>query len=497
MTHSLLLGHLLVARQFYLDWAPDANLIQTFGYYMSKNWKKFFPGEKHCPPVVYVDMWPIANPMAFSMEAYVSNQIEIGHSLPKSPMQGQFLNPISNGKDLNCMHGEEWQTWRSRFNPGFSKTNIRAWAPAFLEEVESFVQVLSDLSGQDGKWGPVFQLEKISGNLAFDAAGRVILEQLERMEITLNIRKLLWRATPMFQMQVRRKRQELFEILQPFILKGLEGAEPNGPRTIIQSAIAECQDESRGASKYGSSADNNFVELVFYQLMIFFFGGDDAISIVIPWMFKHLQSNPECLHKLREEHATILGEDPDAAAEKIRETPHVLDLLQYTMAVIKESLRLNPATITIRQGQPDFTLKIDGSGCDWPTHGFDLFDSSITIHHDPRNFQKPLKFIPDRFLVPDGHHLHPQKNIWRGFQLGPRKCIGQEMAMVVLKIVLVLVVRKFDIEMAWEEWDQVQRKNGIKVSKTLVEGERMYTTGKATSHPKDGAPVHVRLRNSA
>lgn len=175
MTHSFLLGHLPVVRQFYLDWASDANFIQTFGYYISKHWKQHFPNETQCPPVVYVDVWPIATPMAFSLEAYVSNQIEIGQSLPKSPMQGEFLRPISNGRDLNCMHGEEWRMWRSRFNPGFSKSNIRNWIPALLEDVEAFAQVLRGSAGENGQWGPVFQLEKISGDLALDTTGRVVL----------------------------------------------------------------------------------------------------------------------------------------------------------------------------------------------------------------------------------------------------------------------------------------------------------------------------------
>jgi cytochrome P450 len=175
MSHSFLFGHLFVVIQFYRDWAFDANFIQTFGFYMSKHWTKFFPNENHCPPVIYVDVWPISRPMAFSTQAYISNLMEIQNSLPKSPMQGEFLNPISNGKDLNCMHGEEWKMWRSRFNPGFSLSNIRTWIPAVLEEVEAFANVLKNLSGGEGEWGQVFPFEQISSNLAFDVTGRVVL----------------------------------------------------------------------------------------------------------------------------------------------------------------------------------------------------------------------------------------------------------------------------------------------------------------------------------
>ncbi|KAJ5879882.1 Cytochrome P450 [Penicillium solitum] len=514
MPHSFLLGHFLIVIQFYRDWAFDANFIQTFGFYIIKYWPKFFPNEQQCPPVIYLDVWPIARPMAFSLQAYVSNQMEIGSSLPKSPMQGEFLNPISNGRDLNCMHGDEWHMWRSRFNPGFSRTNIRTWIPAIIEEVETFANVLRGLSGGDGQWGQVFPFEQISSNLAFDVTGRVVLdtrlnsqslypspftiayrEQLSRMEITLSPRKLLWRITPLFKLIVRRKRNQLFKHLRPFITKGINAA-TDSPRTIIRSAVEEYTSERGVKGTTTNNPDEAFIEQVFYQLMIFFFGGDDALSITIPRVFRQLQLNPECVAKLQAEHDAILGSDPSLAAEKIREAPHILDSLQYTLGVIKETLRMNPATITIREGQPSFNLKINGEDEPWPTDGFDLFDSSITIHHDPANFVDPLKFMPERFSALEGDRLHPAKNIWRGFQLGPRKCIGQELAVVVLKLVLVFTVRSFDIEMAWDKWDKVRELQGLKVDRRTVEGERMYTTGKATSHPKDGAPMHVRMRTS-
>lgn len=316
------------------------------------------------------------------------------------------------------------------------------------------------------------------------------------MEITLSPRKLLWRATPWFKIAVQRKRHQLFQYLRPFILEGIERSS-EGPRTIVRSAVEEFTREV--AAKKDAEAktpDDAFIEQVFYQLMIFFFGGDDALSITIPRVFTQLQRNPECLAKLQAEHDAILGPGPGLAAERIREAPHILDSLQYTMGVIKETLRMNPATITIREGQPSFNFKIKGEDEPWPTDGFDLFDSSITIHHDPENFVDPHRFIPERFSVPEGHRLHPAKDVWRGFQLGPRRCIGQELAVVVLKLVLVFTVRSFDIESAWDEWDKVRELQAIKVDRQTVEGERMYTTGKATSHPKDGAPMHVRLRNS-
>jgi hypothetical protein len=317
------------------------------------------------------------------------------------------------------------------------------------------------------------------------------------MEITINPFKVLFKATPFFTLFVNYKRREMFELLRPLILQNIETFSALKPHTIIQAAVKEYSQEV--ASKGWSRAyDEAFVKTVFHQLMIFFFSGDDAAAMTTPWAVFHLQHNPEILSTLRAEHDAVLGIDPDAAADRIRANPHVLNALPYTLAVIKETLRLSPATTTMREGQRDFAFHIREHGTDWPeywpTGGFELIDSPKTIHTDPRLFPRPHEFIPERYLVPDSHPLNPAPNTWRAFQLGVRKCIGSELAMMQIKLVLVLMVRKFDIELAWEEWDAMREKQGIKVIRQMVEGERLYTTGKATAHPKDGAPVHLKLR---
>lgn len=37
---------------------------------------------------------------------------------------------------------------------------------------------------------------------------------------------------------------------------------------------------------------------------------------------------------------------------------------------------------------------------------------------------------------------------------GPRNCIGMELALTQLKLVLILTVRTLEIEQAWEDWDK-------------------------------------------
>jgi len=81
-----------------------------------------------------------------------------------------------------------------------------------------------------------------------------------------------------------------------------------------------------------------------------------------------------------------------------------------------------------------------------------------TIHRREDLFPSPDEFIPERFL-PAPHNYPAQKEIvkdsWRPFEKGPRNCIGQELAILEMKIIMVMTLRDFDISSAYEEWDRM------------------------------------------
>ncbi|PQE22545.1 Cytochrome P450 protein [Rutstroemia sp. NJR-2017a BVV2] len=515
--YSYLLGHLPVVLTFHREWAMDANLTQTLGLYIANNWQKFYPRENRRPPIIYLDLWPIAEPLAISIDVSTSNQMVFDKmNLPKSHMEGDYLIPLTKGKDFGSLSGNEWRFWRTTFNPTFGAANIAALVPAICEEVETFTRRLEDRCGDGNTWGQVFPFENVSAELIFDITGRVVIgkrlntqsaspelfsslfrAQLTRMEITLNPLKVLWRWTPMSKGYLTKKRDEMLEWLRPFILESFKRASSSEAETIVEAAAKETR-QNVWIDKVQASCDESFINAVFYQLMICFFASDDAPTSTIPWLFEYLHRSPESLMKLRAEHDSVFGTNPEAAAKAIREEPELLNKLPYTTAVIKETIRLSPATTTIREGHQNFNFHITGFDERWPEYwpsaGFDLLDSPRTIHTDPNIFPKPHEFIPERYLVADTDPLYPPPNAWRGFQLGQRRCIGQVLAYAELKLVLALATRRFDIEPAWEEWDLMLSQQGKKAKPHLVEGERLYITGNATSHPKDGAPVHVRAR---
>jgi sterigmatocystin biosynthesis cytochrome P450 monooxygenase len=168
--------------------------------------------------------------------------------------------------------------------------------------------------------------------------------------------------------------------------------------------------------------------------------------------------------------------------------PYLLKKLPYTLAVIKETLRLYPAVSSTRAGEPNFSVT-DDEGRHFPTDGFLVWANPQPIHRDPKYWPRADEFVPERWLVALGDPLHPIKGAWRPFEHGPRICIGQELAMLEMKgilvVMVVMVVRRFEIALAYKEVDRAKGTKGI----TNVHGERGYQIQRA--QPSEDLPCRV------
>jgi cytochrome P450 len=65
-----------------------------------------------------------------------------------------------------------------------------------------------------------------------------------------------------------------------------------------------------------------------------------------------LQAFPETLKRLREEHDTVFHKDQEKTVALLRENPGLLKDLNYTTAVIQETLRMFPVGLIIRAPLP-------------------------------------------------------------------------------------------------------------------------------------------------
>ena len=260
-------------------------------------------------------------------------------------------------------------------------------------------------------------------------------------------------------------------------------------RSVINLVLRGYMKQNEGAKRLPTHLDRTFRSYATFQIRTFLFAGHDTTSSSLCHTFYLLNKYPETLSKLREEHDRVLGTDPSGAASIISASPKTLNQLVYTTAVIKESMRLFPPASGARQGVDGVDI-MDDESSRYPTSNTMVWILHQPIHRNPKYWPKPDEFIPDRWLVEPNDSLYPTKWAWRPFEFGPRNCIGQNLVMSELKVILALIAREFDIKDAYEEFDKLNSPKGI----VAVNGERAYQIEKGGAHPADYLPCRVFLR---
>lgn len=218
--------------------------------------------------------------------------------------------------------------------------------------------------------------------------------------------------------QIDRYNDAVRDILLPHITAKINGSGRDETRQTVVDLAVKSMDKAIAHEGAGVT-EAEFVDQLISNLKIMMFAGHDTTAITICMMFKCLQDNPKCLEELRAEHDAILGVDPDKAAAVLTETPHLIHSLPYTMAVIKETLRLYPIASTVREGVPGCVLTPKGETTQYPTDGWAPWAAITAIQRDPAYWPRPEEFLPERWTVEADHPLHPVlKNAWLAFAIG-------------------------------------------------------------------------------
>lgn len=112
--------------------------------------------------------------------------------------------------------------------------------------------------------------------------------------------------------------------------------------------------------------------------------------------------------------------------------------------VIHEGLRLYPpVTVMSREAFKDMTF-----GDIHVPKGVNVWTSVATLHTDPEIWgPDAYEFKPDRFANGiTGACKLPY--LYMPFGLGPRVCLGQNLAMIELKVVIALIVTNFSFSLS-------------------------------------------------
>ena len=172
-----------------------------------------------------------------------------------------------------------------------------------------------------------------------------------------------------------------------------------------------------------------------YQAMTVFVAGYETTALTLTWALYLISQNPEVEARLLAELNTVLSGRAPCAAD--------VPMLRYTGMVIKETLRLYPPVWLLgpRIGIEEFTI-----GNYLLPAGSMILISPWVTHRDPRYFENPQIFKPDRWS--DEAEIRPPKYAYFPFSGGERQCIGKHYATMEAIVVLATIVQTFRLTMA-------------------------------------------------
>lgn len=153
-------------------------------------------------------------------------------------------------------------------------------------------------------------------------------------------------------------------------------------KTIVDLAFKAYWDESQCKEKV-ENMDATFQEFAVSQIKLCIFSGHDTTARTICYVYHLLSLHHSALTHLRAEHDAVFGPNLTETCSLIASKPHLLNQLPYTLAVIKETLRLFPVVTIPRAGQLDFFLT-DPEGRQYPTEGCLVWGNHHGLHRNPR-----------------------------------------------------------------------------------------------------------------
>ena len=336
------------------------------------------------------------------------------------------------GRGLVNIHGEAWMRQRKLLAQGFKPSHLTKLLPM----QQDVLQELMSGFDHDAQQGPVdvhqqmvrFTL-RLVGRSLFGQSMRD--EELEQIGETISaiqafiLRQIVqpWKI-PWFRFSgLAEKHQQLRRDGDAIALRHIRARLKQGLgdndflRILLETPYHDT----------GQAMGEPLVLIESLQLLV---AGNETSSNALTWIFYLLARHPKHILEIRDEVAAVIGEN---AIDY-----HNLHQLEGTVRVIDEALRLYPPFWMIDR----IALKDDEIGGVHIPAGAMVIPYIYGTHRNPAHWQDVETFDPRRFERERRKERHPFAYI--PFGSGPRMCIGSNLAVMQMLMIVVAFVKKYD-----------------------------------------------------
>jgi cytochrome P450 len=370
------------------------------------------------------------------------------------------LNELLFGNGLITSEGQFWLRQRRLTQPAFLRAHIAsAYGPVMVERAQRIAaewqtgetreihaemkQLILEIVAE-----ALFGVDIRNEGASMRAAFEVVMRSFEsRLESFFPIPEAI--PTP-DNLRLRQAIDELNDIVYRIIA---DRRRSRDPRDDVLTILLRAQDED-GSQMTDKQLRDEVVTL--------FQAGHETTAAALTWTWYLLSLHPEVERKVLAEVQSVLNGRPPTPADQPR--------LTYTECVIWEALRLYPPVYAISR---EATEDCEIGGYSVPA-GTTVGMSQWVMHRDPRFFEDPEAFIPDRWL--DGLAKRLPRYAYFPFGGGQRMCIGSSFALLEAVLVIATMLPAMHL--------------------SLVSQQAVVPWPTFLLQPKDGVTMRVMRRSS-
>jgi len=339
------------------------------------------------------------------------------------------------GESLLTADGETWRQQRRRVQPSFKRDHTAAFAPIVTARTAEMLARWEKVAAAGQPLALYNEMTELAlviiGDVLFgvdlwtDASEMARSEQSALAVLKKRVAALaplpLWVPTSdnrRFNHAMRLLNDRISEIVE----RKRTAADDGG---TFLSMLMSARDAETGAAM----TDKQLHEEILGMLQ----QGHDTVGEALAWTWYLLSLHPEVERKLHHEIAEVVGDRVPAIAD--------LPRLPYAHRILQESLRVYPPVWVI----PRDAIKDDEIGGHRIRAGSTILLSPYITHRHPAFWENPEAFDPDRFL-PERSADRP-RHAYFPFGGGPRLCMGVDMAMMEMTLIMVMVVQRHRIHL--------------------------------------------------
>ncbi|KAJ5547095.1 hypothetical protein N7494_004680 [Penicillium frequentans] len=245
--------------------------------------------------------------------------------------------------------------------------------------------------------------------------------------------------------EVTRKGKEHFDLGAKKVDRRFEAdtSRPDFMSAILQNGLSEAKGQYLDGEKIMSRAE------IHSNAFILIIAGSETSATLLSGCIFYLCTHSLAMHQLTAEIRSSFDKDIDITFRGAAS-------LTYLAAVIEESLRMYPPFVTsLARTVPTGGSTIDGQ---YIPEGITVACHHYASYHSASNFAFPHDFLPERWLGQNARFDQDKRDVLQPFSLGPRNCLGKNLAYCEIRLILCKLLYHFDLTLCPESADWMDQK---------------------------------------